>query len=106
MTESPTQVALITGAARGIGLAVAKRFRAEGWAVALVDIDDAQLRAAEAALADPVNVLELPIPGYLVYYAVQPWPAMLVFKQVLFSSTAMLMLGLLLAWLQPRRRVL
>ena len=46
------------------------------------------------------------IPGYLIYYAVQPWPAMLVLKQVLFSTTAMLLLGLLLAWLQPRRRVL
>lgn len=46
------------------------------------------------------------IPGYLIYYAVQPWPAMLVFKQVLFSTIAMLLLGLLLAWLQPRRRVL
>lgn len=46
------------------------------------------------------------IPGYLIYYAVQPWPATLVLKQVLLSTTAMLLLGLLLAWLQPRRRVL
>ncbi len=46
------------------------------------------------------------IPGYLIYYAVQPWPGMLVLKQVVFSTVAMLLLGLLLAWLQPRRRVL
>jgi len=46
------------------------------------------------------------IPGYLIYYAVQPWPAMLVHKQMIFSSLAMLLLGLLLAWLNPGRRTL
>ena len=42
-------------------------------------------------------------PGYLVYYAVQPWPGSLVAKQIVLSTLAMLLLGLLLAWLQPRR---
>ena len=46
------------------------------------------------------------IPGYLIYYAVQPLPAMLVHKQMIFSSLAMLLLGLLLAWLNPGRRTL
>ena len=46
------------------------------------------------------------IPGYLVYYAVQPLPAMLVHKQMIFSAIAMLLLGLLLAWLNPGRRTL
>ncbi len=43
------------------------------------------------------------VPGYLIWFAVQPWPAGLVAKQITFSTLAMLLLGLLLAWLQPRR---
>jgi hypothetical protein len=46
------------------------------------------------------------IPGYLIYYAVQPLPAGLVHKQMLFSTIATLLLGLLLAWLNPARRTL
>jgi hypothetical protein len=46
------------------------------------------------------------IPGYLVYYAVQPLPAVLVHKQMIFSAAAMLLLGLLLAWLDPGRKTL
>src|SRR6476620_5588227 len=46
------------------------------------------------------------IPGYLIYYAVQPLPAMPRHTQMSFSSLAMLLLGLLLAWLNPGRRTL
>lgn len=46
------------------------------------------------------------IPGYLAYYAVQPLPAALVAKQVVLGTIATLLLGLLVAWLQPRRKVL
>jgi hypothetical protein len=46
------------------------------------------------------------IPGYLIHYAVQPLPATLVVKEIVFGTLAMLLLGLLVAWLQPRRPVL
>jgi NAD(P)-dependent dehydrogenase (short-subunit alcohol dehydrogenase family) len=51
--------ALITGAARGIGLATAKRFLADGWRVALLDIDGATLTSALAALQAPDRTLAL-----------------------------------------------
>ncbi|MCA0394339.1 MAG: hypothetical protein LCH70_09555 [Proteobacteria bacterium] len=46
------------------------------------------------------------IPGYLVHYAVQPLPPLLVVKQVALGTLGMLLLGMLVAWLQPRRSVL
>jgi len=45
------RVAVVTGAGRGIGLATAKRFLAEGWRVALLDIDLETLTATVAELA-------------------------------------------------------
>ena len=51
--DSASRVALVTGAARGIGLAVARRFLSEGWSVGLLDIDAPALNATEAALAAP-----------------------------------------------------
>ncbi|MBY0335134.1 MAG: SDR family oxidoreductase [Acetobacteraceae bacterium] len=54
------KVAWVTGAARGIGLATAKRFLADGWSVALLDIDAPNLARTEAMLADPARVLALP----------------------------------------------
>jgi NAD(P)-dependent dehydrogenase (short-subunit alcohol dehydrogenase family) len=59
MTPSPQKVALVTGAARGIGLATVKRFLAEGWRVALLDIENDLLQGAVAALATPEHTLAL-----------------------------------------------
>ena len=59
MPASRQKVALVTGAARGIGFATAKRFLAEGWRVALLDIDAATLKGAAASLSDPDATLTL-----------------------------------------------
>lgn len=43
------------------------------------------------------------VPWHLLAYAGQPFPLPLMFKQIAFDVLAMLLLGLLLAWLQPHR---
>lgn len=53
MTIPSQKVALVTGAARGIGLAVAKRFLASGFRVVLLDIEGDLLAKSVAALAKP-----------------------------------------------------
>src|SRR5215472_6842436 len=47
----PQRIAIVTGAARGIGAGTAKRLAADGMAVAVVDLD-------EAACADTVAAIE------------------------------------------------
>jgi meso-butanediol dehydrogenase / (S,S)-butanediol dehydrogenase / diacetyl reductase len=58
-TRENDQIAVVTGGARGIGLAIGEWFLAHGYKVALIDIDAATLAAAEAALAQPDRVLAL-----------------------------------------------
>ena len=59
MTASSSPVAVVTGGARGIGLAVAQWFLTHGHRVALWDNDATTLRATEAALDDPSRVLAI-----------------------------------------------
>ena len=55
MPKTAPKTALVTGAARGIGLATARGFLAEGWHVAMLDIDAEELaRAAAGTGALPV----------------------------------------------------
>ena len=56
-TATHFPVAVVTGGARGIGLAVAQWFLARGYRVALIDIDAETLRKTEAQLADPERLL-------------------------------------------------
>src|SRR3954464_4814898 len=51
--------ALVTGAARGIGLATAKRFLADGFRVALLDSDGETLARAVGAIDQPERTLAL-----------------------------------------------
>jgi NAD(P)-dependent dehydrogenase (short-subunit alcohol dehydrogenase family) len=57
MVKKGKRLALVTGAARGIGLATASRFLAEGWRVVLLDIDAETLAATQARLALPDDTM-------------------------------------------------
>ena len=59
MVVSDNKVVLITGAARGIGLATAKVFLRDGWDVCILDIDKQTLDAAESELNLSNNVQAL-----------------------------------------------
>ena len=73
MSQFP--VAVVTGGARGIGLAIGQWFLAHGYCVALLDIDQATLTTAAAALEQPELVLALPcdvsVPGAVEAAAAQ-----------------------------------
>ncbi len=56
-SPTPTRVALVTGGARGIGLAIGQWFLADGWHVALLDNNADTLMPAVAALNQPQRVM-------------------------------------------------
>jgi 3-oxoacyl-[acyl-carrier protein] reductase len=49
-TDSQSRVAVVTGAARGIGAGVAKRLAADGFAVAIIDLDEAACKPVVEAI--------------------------------------------------------
>jgi NAD(P)-dependent dehydrogenase (short-subunit alcohol dehydrogenase family) len=60
VTEDPSKTALITGASRGLGLALARRLAAEGWTL-IIDARGAKdLEATRAELAELIRVVAIP----------------------------------------------
>ena len=59
MTVTDNKVVLITGAARGIGLATTKAFLDDGWDVCILDNNETTLKAAESELNVSNNVLAI-----------------------------------------------
>jgi len=50
-----------------------------------------------------VAVLSI-IPTYLIYYAVQPMPGNVVAKQIVFDTIAMVLMGIVCAWINQDKR--
>ena len=42
------------------------------------------------------------LPMYLIYYAVQPMPGVLVAKQIVFDTIGMVLMGIVAAWINQR----
>ncbi len=60
--ESPPRTAVVTGGARGIGLGIAKRLRAEGRRVAVWDIDPSPLDAQSEFSPDSTSTVDVADP--------------------------------------------
>lgn len=61
VTAAKPRVALITGAASGIGSATAERLLASGWKVAILDRDEEALEAARKAYAGSPDIFAAPL---------------------------------------------
>jgi NAD(P)-dependent dehydrogenase (short-subunit alcohol dehydrogenase family) len=62
MDELRGRVAVVTGAASGIGLALCERFAAEGMSVVMADVDPARLEAVASQLAADTGADVLAVP--------------------------------------------
>ena len=60
MTDLDTRVALITGASRGLGLALARRLARDGWTLIVDARGERDLEAARAELAELSRVIAIP----------------------------------------------
>ena len=60
MAEQDTRVALITGASRGLGLALARGLAREGWTLIVDARGEGDLEAARAELAKLTRVIAIP----------------------------------------------
>src|SRR5258708_13602672 len=65
------RIAVVTGAAQGIGYAIAERFKAEGAKLLIADLDEAQVNAAADRLASKAYERPLVHTGNLADEAVE-----------------------------------
>ena len=60
MEDLQGKVAVVTGAASGMGLAFCRRFAAEGMKIVMADVEEPALKAAAPSVGDSADVLTVP----------------------------------------------
>jgi hypothetical protein len=69
-------------------------------------IDSGKANIGQGLRFGAADAVMATIPGNLIYNAVQQFPPPMEPKQMILSTIAMLLLGMLLAWLNPGRKAL